>query len=189
MKNFVISLLKDNLPDTYYYHNYKHTLYVIEKALEIGTSEGCSAEELELIHTAALWHDTGYIRTYKNHEEESCLLARDYLPGFGYSPEYVEKVCSMIMATKIPQFPKNKLEEILADADLEYLGSDSFKSKADDLFREMQSLNAQLTIDKWNKLQISFLENHHYFTTFCKQYKERVKQQYLQELLLEVGKS
>ncbi len=189
MKNFVINLLKDNLPPTYYYHNYKHTLYVIDQALEIGLSEGCTPDELELIHTAALWHDTGYIRTYKNHEEESCLLARDYLPGFGYSPEYVEKICSMIMATRIPQLPKNKLEEILADADLEYLGSDNFITKADELFREMQSVNAQLTLDKWNKLQISFLGNHHYFTDFCKQHKEPIKQHHLQQLLLVTGKS
>jgi predicted metal-dependent HD superfamily phosphohydrolase len=189
MKNFVINLLRDNLPEAYYYHNYKHTLYVIDRALEIGSSEGCSAEELELIHTSALWHDTGYIRTYKNHEEESCLLAREYLPGFGYSPEYVEKVCSMIMATRIPQLPKNKLEEILADADLEYLGSDSFVSKADGLFREMQSVNPQLTLDKWNEMQISFLKNHHYFTNFCKQHKESIKQQHLQQLLLVTGKS
>lgn len=189
MKNFVISLLKDNLPATYYYHNYKHTLYVIDKALEIGKSEGCTTEELELIQTAALWHDTGYIRTYKNHEEESCLLAREYLPGFGYSAEYIEKVCGMIMATKIPQLPKNKLEEILADADLEYLGSDCFITKADGLFREMQSLNNQLTIDKWNSMQVSFLEKHHYFTDFCKQHKESKKQQHLQQLLMEAGKT
>ena len=188
MKNFVISLLKHNLPENYYYHNYKHTLYVIDRALEIGSNEGCTQEELELIETAALWHDTGYIRTYKNHEEESCLLAREHLPGFGYSPAYVEKVCSMIMATRIPQLPQNKLEEILADADLEYLGSDSFISKADELFREMQSINPKLTLDKWNEMQIAFLQNHHYFTNFCKQHKEAVKQQHLQQLLLVTGR-
>mgnify|MGYP007067824091 FL=1 len=93
------------------------------------------------------------------------------------------------MATRIPQLPKNKLEEILADADLEYLGSDNFITKADELFREMQSVNAQLTLDKWNELQISFLGNHHYFTDFCKQHKEPIKQHHLQQLLLVTGKS
>ena len=36
MKEFVISLLKSEIPDNYYYHNYEHSLYVMEKAIEIG---------------------------------------------------------------------------------------------------------------------------------------------------------
>lgn len=60
MKEFVLNLLKDNLPAIYCYHNQEHTFYVAEKALEIGKNLGCTEEELELINTAAMWHDTGY---------------------------------------------------------------------------------------------------------------------------------
>lgn len=185
MKEFVIGLLKDNLKENYYYHNYKHTLYVIDIAAEIGKEEACTAAEMELIDTAALWHDTGYIRTYKNHEEESCNLARQYLPEYGYSEDEINKVCGMIMATKIPQSPKNKLEEVLADADLEYLGTESFDNTADDLFRELRFINPELTEEKWNQVQISFLKNHRYFTRFCKENKEPVKQDYLNKLINE----
>ncbi len=183
MKEFVINLLKTNIPENYYYHNYKHTLYVHDTALHIGSHEKCTAEELELISAASFWHDTGYIKTYKNHEEESCNLARHYLPEYGYSTQDIDIVCGMIMATKIPQSPKTKLEEILADADLEYMGTPSFDSTADDLFSEIQSLNPELTEEKWTQIQISFLQNHRYFTAFCKENKEPVKQNFLHKLI------
>jgi HD superfamily phosphodiesterase len=186
MKEFVISLLKDNLSENYYYHNYKHTLYVIDIAAEIGKAEACTPAEMELIATAALWHDTGYIRTYKNHEEESCNLASLYLPEYGYSADDINTVCGMIMATKIPQSPKNKLEEILADADLEYMGTSSFDNTADDLYRELKFINPELTEEKWNQVQISFLQKHHYFTRYCKEKRDPVKQDFLNKLISEI---
>jgi uncharacterized protein len=183
MQDFVISLLKANLSEFYFYHNYEHTLYVIEKAVEIGLHEKCTNEELDLVTIAAMWHDTGYIKTYKDHEEESCKLARHYLPGYGVAAADIAEICGMIMATEIPQMPKTKLEEILADADLEYLGSSYFEVKADKLFNELQHLNPSLTAAEWNKAQISFLQKHHYFTGFCKENRESIKQMYLNKLI------
>jgi uncharacterized protein len=89
----------------------------------------------------------------------------------------------MIMATKVPQLPKNKLEEIIADADLEYLGTICVTEKADSLFKELQSLTPSLTKAAWDKMQIAFLQTHHYFTAYCKEKKEPVKQAYLKELM------
>jgi len=182
MKSFVIGLLQNRISSLYYYHNYEHTLYVIDKAIEIAHGENCTPREIELITTAALWHDTGYIRTYADHEEESCVLAKEYLPGYGYSEEDIEKICGIIMATKIPQTPKNKLEEIVADADLEYLATDDAGPKADLLFKELRHLNPLLTIEKWNQTQISFLRSHHFFTPYCKEKKEFLKAAYLEKL-------
>lgn len=182
MREFVISLLKENLPDTYYYHNFKHTLYVTETALTIGRYEKCNTDELGLIEIAALWHDTGYIKTYKNHEEQSCIIARHFLPDYGITPNNIEIICGMIMATRIPQSPQNKLEEIIADADLEYLGTDAFMPTANDLFKELQYINPELTESQWNTIQISFIGKHHFFTNFCKEYREQTKQLHLQQL-------
>jgi predicted metal-dependent HD superfamily phosphohydrolase len=63
-----------------------------------------------LLMTAALWHDTGFILTYKDHEEASCQLCKKHLPDFGYSPEEVEIVISLIMDTKLPNNPTNLIE-------------------------------------------------------------------------------
>jgi len=183
MKTFVIDLLKTRIPIFYYYHNYEHTLYVEDKALEIGRAEGCTEQEMKLISTAALWHDTGFTKTYLEHEEEGCNLAKQYLPEYGYSPDDVKKICGIIMATKIPQSPKNKLEEIVADADLEYLGTPDAAIKAGHLFKEWRHMDPSLTREEWNKKQIAFLQSHHYFTHFCKETKEAAKISYLQSLL------
>ncbi len=186
MKEFVLSYLKNKTPSFYYYHNPEHTLYVLDKAIEIGRYEKCTEGEIALISAAALWHETGYINTYADHEEASCALARKYLPGYGYSNPDIDKVCGMIMATKIPQSPKNKLEEILADADLEYLGTEHAAIIAYNLFRELQTINPSLTNAAWNKIQISFLQKHHYFTSFCKENREAGKLAYLSELVKEI---
>ncbi|MFM9910612.1 MAG: HD domain-containing protein [Chitinophagaceae bacterium] len=182
LKTFVIDLIKNNIPSTYYYHQEDHTLYVLEKAIEIGNHEKCTAKEIDLLQAAALLHDTGFISTYHEHEEESCRLATIYLPDYGYSATSIKKICGMIMATKLPQSPKNKLEEILVDADLEYLGTDLAVEQAEKLYREMHSLQPTLTIAQWNLIQISFLEQHHYFTPYCKKYKEAQKKSYLLQL-------
>ena len=182
MKRFVISLLQNNLPGNYAFHNQEHTLYVYEKVLEIGKEENCTKKEIELLRAAALWHDAGYITIYKGHEEESCKLAKIHLPGFGYSADDTEIVCGIIMATKIPQTPLTRLEEIIADADLEYLGTNHAAEQAEKLFLELQSLNPLLTKEQWNQMQVSFLEQHQYFTAYCRKKKEPVKQTYLNQL-------
>lgn len=183
MKEFVIGMLNNNLPLFYYYHNYEHTLYVTEKVVEIAQAENCTEEEIKLLKAAALWHDSGYISTYKDHEAAGCLLARQYLPEYGFLPGEIDTICGMIMATGIPQSPKNKLEEIIADADLEYLGTKDAGAKADLFFKEIHQLNPALTKAEWDKRQVSFLQKHLYFTRYCKENKERVKQTYLNELL------
>ncbi len=183
MNDFVINLLKTKIPADYYYHNYKHTLYVMDKVLEIGRHENCTEKELELLTVAALWHDTGYINTYIGHEEESCKLARQCLPAYNFTTDDINTICAMIMATNIPQSPHNKLEEILADADLEYLGTGNAAVLANHLFQEHNALNPFLNEEEWNKTEIDFLTAHHYFTGYCKVNKEPVKQAYLKSLI------
>ena len=182
MKEFVVKLLKDNLPLFYFYHNEQHTLYVLKKAVEIAEHENCSPAELRLIKAAALWHDTGITETYVGHEEISCRLASKYLPDFGFSMDEISAIRGMIMATKIPQSPHNKLEEIIADADLEYLGTDRATEISSLLFRELQYIDGSLTKDEWINKQIPFLKSHHYFTKYLKGKREHEKNRYLKFL-------
>ena len=181
MTAFVIDLLKSKLPTAYYYHDPAHTLYVQDKTIEIAEHEKCTKKEIALLSTAALWHDVGFINIYNGHEKESCSVAKEYLPGYGFSGDDIQIICDMIMATKMPQSPHNKLEEIIADADLEYLGTKNAAVMAERLFRELHALNPALTKDQWHKQQITFLQHHNYFTRFCKENREPVKSAYLLE--------
>lgn len=103
-----------------------------------------------------------------------CQVARDSLPAFGYTQHQIDRICGMILATRIPQKPQNRLEEIIADADLDYLGRDDFRIIGNRLFEELQTYGIIRTEQQWNALQIDFLEQHHYFTqTAIKTRKEK----------------
>ena len=182
LKDIAMDLLQSKLPHVYFFHNTAHTNYVFEKVIEIGMQEHCTKNDINLLCTAALWHDMGYIISNQNHEEQSCLLVKKFLPEYGYSTEEINVICGMIMATKIPQTPKNKLEEILADADLEYLGTELAETQANQLFKELKAFNPELTLDKWNQMQIDFIEKHHYFTDYCIKNKQKKKEQYLAKI-------
>jgi hypothetical protein len=80
----------------------------------------------------------------ENHEAISCQIAEEILVQFDYSPEQIQKIKGMIMATRIPQTPTNHLEEILADADLDYLGRDDFEEISERLFKELNFSNRNI---------------------------------------------
>lgn len=182
MREHIVHLLKTRIPEEYYYHNYEHTEYILNKVLEIGEHENCTSAELELLAVAALWHDVGYINVYQGHEEEGCRLAAKHLPEFGYPQKDIDVVLGMIMATKVPQDPKTKLESIIADADMEYLGTENPRELADKLYRELKTKTPELTREKWKQTEIDFIENHKYFTEFCRKNRQPAKEVYLRSL-------
>lgn len=156
--------LKTVLPSHLTYHNYKHVRYVIKATTYLLEKESVPKEDKWLLLTAALLHDAGFLRAYKNHEEESSDIAREMLPAHGYSDESIESICRMIMATKIPQSPVDHYGEILCDADLFYLGTDDFISIGDHLFKELKAIGAVKSEEEWDKIQLNFLRQHQYFT-------------------------
>ncbi|MBT8234504.1 MAG: HD domain-containing protein [Saprospiraceae bacterium] len=181
IKKNIIGKLKKNLPDHLTYHNVEHTLYVVDKSAFISKKEKISAHDKQLVYIAALYHDSGFMIGPKDHEETSCKIARKDLKNI-VSKEDLDKICGMIMATKIPQNPQTHCERILADADLEYLGTKSFWETGDLLYKEIKHFNSKFSINDWNKLQVSFLENHQYKTSFCRQYREKYKKKHLKRL-------
>ncbi len=101
---------------------------------------------------------------------------------FGFSEEEIALVRGMIMATRIPQQPETKLEKILADADLEYLGTSKFDFFSEKLFQELKHFQPLLDIRQWNDIQIKFVSNHFYHTGFCRKYREKAKNKNLEKI-------
>lgn len=178
----VIQLLDEKLPAYLSYHNTRHTLYVLRKSEDIARKEGVSEANILLIKLAALYHDVGFTQVQKNHEEKSCEIARKQLKASGYSTKDIEVVCGIIMATKIPQNPQNHLEQIVADADLEYLATNRFELMGENLYKELKHFNPDLTREEWNKLQVAFISQHNYHTTYCRRYKSFRKKRNLARL-------
>ncbi len=132
----VTALMGKELPSYYTYHNLQHTKDVVQAARYLAEAENLPAGEMYILLTAALLHDTGFIKGHENHEEQSCELAQSILPEIGYNEHQVEAICELIMATKLPHNPVNQLQQILCDADLFYLGTNRFFISAENLFLE-----------------------------------------------------
>lgn len=182
VREFIIQKLREELPANLTYHGLHHTLDVYQASEEIAKIEGIEGEDLLLLKTAALYHDSGFTKTYQNHEDAGCEIARESLPDFGYSAAQIEKICGMIMATRIPQTPHNHLEQIICDADLYYLGRKDFYSIGNSLFQEF--LNQGIVSDEvsWNELQVKFLSSHSYFTETAINKRQAKKDKHLQEV-------
>lgn len=182
IKERVVARLTKELPDDAFYHSVSHTLYVLDRAEHIAKKEKVSAKNMRLIKVAALFHDIGFVKSSINHEKVGCGIASKELKKIGFASKDIDQVCGMIMATKIPQTPKTHLEQIVADADLEYLGTKYYGHFSELLFKEMKSRDRTFNRRKWKKLQVQFLQNHTYHTAFCQRYKEHRKANALAKL-------
>jgi uncharacterized protein len=180
--SFIINKLKNGLPGQLSYHNTDHALDVYHAAELIGHEEHVTDEEMKLLLTAAWYHDAGFLIRAKGHELESCKMVNEILPAYGYSEKQIEVICGLIMATRLPQTPKTHLEQILADADLDYLGRDDFFEIGEQLFKESYFNGIINNEDEWDQKQVKFIENHHYFTKTSVSLREAAKIRNLQKV-------
>ena len=180
--DFMIEKLTNELPSNLYYHNLKHTIDVTNMAEVISQKENANREEQLIIRTAALLHDSGFCVDYDNHEFHSVKIAKEILPVFNYNVQQIEQVGELIMATKFPPIPKNHLEEIICDADLDYLGRKDFIPISRNLFIELYERKKIKSVDEWLKIQINFIEKHSYFTDTAKNSRDVNKNQQLDNL-------
>ena len=182
MERYVLNFLSTNLPENLHYHGLHHTI-AVEKATElIALKEGVKGEDLFILKTAALFHDAGFVEQYENNESKGAEIAEKILPNFGYSQEHLEKIRQLIIATSVPQTPKNLHEKILCDADLFYLGKKSFHDIADTLKQELIDRGTVENDEEWDKIQVKFLSQHNYHTNFARKTSEVKKQERIEEI-------
>ncbi len=181
IRSHVLLKLRNHLSPDLYYHSVDHTIDVEAQAKRIAASENITNEEdLFLLKLACLYHDTGFIVTYQAHEDAGCELARTELASFGLDARQLDIVCGMINATKIPQLPHTTLEEIICDADLDYLGREDFFPISHQLYQELKAKKILTTENDWNLVQVRFFKQHRYFTNTTIALREKQKQVHLE---------
>ncbi len=169
-ETFIRDHFKVHIPQEYVYHNYGHTLDIVEECRIIGTGSGMSDDQLTALHLGALFHDSGYKKDGVGHENHSIVIFKQWVEKLGYPQEQIEVVSGCIAATKIPQMPKNKVEQIMCDADLAYLGQETFMHRSNLLRQEWKVTRGQEFGDRdWFELQVRFLTGHVFHTDFAKQ--------------------
>ncbi len=182
---YIKDKFRTELDSRLHYHNWEHTQNVIDAVEKIAPEEGI--KDTLLLKTAALLHDTGFLSNPvpDGHEQRSIDLAKKTLPNYNFTEEQIKAICQIIGATKLPQTPLNLEQKIICDADLHYLGTDSYTEKSHSLIQENRAMGNKIDDDQWKEQQIVFLERHHFFTEFARNTLEPKKRKTLENLKTE----
>lgn len=160
-----LARLQNGLSPRLLYHSFRHTQDdVLVAARNFALFSQLDEADTRLLEVAAVFHDTGFLFSAEGHEQKGADFARELLPGFGFSDHQMERICNMIMATRLPQTPHNLCEELLADADLDVLGRDDFIERNMLLREEIALQGKHFTDQQWFSSQLKFVESHSYFS-------------------------
>ncbi|AHM60530.1 metal dependent phosphohydrolase [Flammeovirgaceae bacterium 311] len=181
-KAYAITRLQQELPENLYYHGLHHTLDVCQSIEKLAIREHVQAEDLVILRTAGLYHDIGFVEQYQCNEPIACRIVRESLPYFDYTSTQIDIICKIILSTQIPQRPHTHLEMIMCDADLDYLGRDDFFEISRTLLKEWIEFGIINSTQEWNRKQISFFQQHHYYTLTARNLREPLKLKHLHEL-------
>lgn len=176
LKKYIIGLLSDGASPHLHYHSVFHTLDVLFAVERMMDHFEIEVHTYQIVQAAALLHETGMLTDYAGHELASVEMAKKLCPEFGFNALDIDQVVRHIMATKMPQQPKSITEEMLCDADLDYLGRADYQIVSHKLrleWIELQGYPESLKV--WYQDQVDFLGKHQYFTHLAQSQREQGK--------------
>jgi len=182
-EHFVLDYLREGLSKQLLYHSVNHSIDVVNAVERIALREGVTDEGLFLLKTAAILHDAGFVKQYEHNESIGAQMAAEWLPKYGYTDQHIKTIVELIHVTEIPHRPINKLQEIICDADLDYLGRDDFDEISNNLRIELRSMKKISSDRQWDEIQIQFLKSHKYFTKTSIDSRKKKKAENLQGVL------
>ena len=184
---YVTELLTTDWPEGLVYHNIDHTRRVVKQAEIIGSHENLNDEEMDIVKIAAWFHDVGYLKKYKDHEEVSIQIATEFLSGKGVGREYVDQITECIRATVVPQSPTDKISEVLCDADMMHVGMKKYPDIIKKLRNEWKNMGVKsLSNKKFKKSSIKALLDHKFHTAYCQVELSKMKDQNIRNLASEL---
>ncbi len=164
-RKYILQRLTSELSPKLFYHSLEHTLDVHQSTRRLNEIENVDENSKIILETAALFHDAGMLIQYSDHEAQSVTMIQKILPGFEYTKAEIDRISGLIMVTIMPQRATNLYEQIICDADLDYLGRNNFFINSFKLRLEWQVNGIRnTTLREWIDIQIKFLSEHHYFT-------------------------
>jgi predicted metal-dependent HD superfamily phosphohydrolase len=165
------------------FHNLEHTENVVKRTKEIAGHYNVSEKEMLVLFAAAWFHDTGYLFTEPGkHEEMSCEIMKKFMKDLVPDEGSITEIEGCIMATKIPRNPKNLLQEIICDADTYHLGTKDFKETNKKVMQESKLRHPDLKTADYKMGTIKMMEEHVFYTNYCKELLNERKNKNLQKL-------
>lgn len=170
------------------YHNLEHTTFMVEKVREMGEYYQLGEEDQEDLFFTAWLHDVGYWDgKAEEHEARGAEVAQANLGKFGLPQNRIDRIKNGILATKMPQLPKDLFESIVCDADLYHLGTESFIEQTLLLKCEKENNGTgPLNQIDWLKDSREFAQTQKYHTSYAQRFLEPVKKVNLKLLDLKI---
>ncbi len=179
----VARIYQEMVDEKFVYHNFQHTVAVVNAAQEILEGYELDAEEKLVVNLACWFHDTGYDQGQRDHEKRSAEYAAAFLKEQGYPEHRIEEVKGCILATKPPQSPNNLLEEIVCDADLAHLGSDTYWDRCGRVRQELVLTRELVMSDQdWVDWELDFVRHHQYKTAVARELFGETKEKHIRTL-------
>ena len=98
-------------------------------------------------------------------------MAEEFFEGRGVDSQKIEKILTLIEATKLDHKPTNHLEEVIKDADLFNLCTDEALDFTRKLREEWKSFKEKNYSDvEWYTLNLGFFKNYTFYTDYANQY-------------------
>jgi HD superfamily phosphodiesterase len=165
-EKFVFELFKENLNQSFLYHNFTHTERVLRSLREIIENSEVNKSDAEILEIAVLFHDTGYTKKRDGHEEESVKIATAFLKENDVDTNTIEAVNKCIMATKFDDSPDSYLGKIIRDADSSHFGKEYFNEASAFLRKELEIQGVKnYSPREWLDENIRVLAKKHEFYT------------------------
>jgi uncharacterized protein len=184
-----LDLLVGRLPGDLFYHHLEHTRDDVLPATErLARAVGLDGEGRALLRLAALYHDVGYVERYFRNEALGARMAAEALTACGLRAAQIRTVQRLIMATQLPQTPRDLLEAILCDADLDSLGREDFLRTSHALRRELGAHGTEIPLKVWYERQLNFLEQHTYFTRAARALRQAGKRKNIERLRARIAR-
>jgi predicted metal-dependent HD superfamily phosphohydrolase len=108
-------------------HRRYHTLQHLEECFARLDEFGGQVPHPAEVELALWFHDAVYDVHRHDNEDESAQLAAQHLASAGLAPDLIDRVCSLIMATKTHHASDSRDTQILLDVDLSILGADRLR--------------------------------------------------------------
>jgi predicted metal-dependent HD superfamily phosphohydrolase len=182
-ERFVREHFDREIPPQYVYHNFDHTKRVADVIGELAEEAKVTSEERENLVLSALFHDTGFSISAKDHETHSKEIAANFLSQQGISKQRIQEILRCIDATRLGHAPSSRLEMLMKDADTSSLGEENFFEITEQLRQELNSVNGEgIDEQTWDEINLQFLKEHEFYTEEAKNRFTEAKKKHIKKI-------
>ncbi|WP_026898716.1 Pycsar system effector family protein [Daejeonella oryzae] len=170
VKEFIRNYFADHLNPKRIYHNLQYAENIVDSALQIANHYKLDLKSKFIIEAAAWFQVIAHLDSREPQEKKAAQLAGKFLSEIAVDEDCIKNIKSAILATRIPQQPKNLNERIVCDALMFYLGQEDFLVKSKLLRKELALMSGKkISKEIWKQQNLQLLQNHRFKTDYAQQ--------------------